>query len=676
MEAGQAGMNINDHILLWNHVFVRIIDVRHMVVAPGEELQPYRLPSSAFLYVVRGEGDVYLDHSRHRVERFHVLHGGKGTRLQILQESGLEYYLLLYRATPGSVNLREIVRLMEQDNPFLDQYAFVPHNPLTLYKKVELLEREWGHGSGLGKLHVRALFYQFVYELLSQLYSQNVHAQKPDLVMQAVDYIREHYSSAVTLQQISGELDCSAGHLSRLFKNRMDTSPIHYLGQVRVERAMELLLQTDATLQEIAENVGYPDAHSLSRSFKKYKGLSPIRLKKELHNRKISQDMPFPMLKSAVQQSLLSGYSDIENQFHYRPKGDLFMQGRFNLTAMTLVLCLSLLLTACSGAAGTNANTNAAGAGSAANSANAAAETAAPASAKPTEQAAAAQTTRTVTTLMGDVEVPANPQRVASDQYMGQLLKLGIIPVGVRSFMLNESWIADSGISPDTIAGIEDLGGFPMNLEKLAYLEPDLIIGSIEKNIEDYKKIGATVFLPYWEGESTAGPLDKFRRISEIFGKEEVAEAWISEYEAKVTEARKQIEGIVKEGETVSSVQVANNTLYVLAASGGNYGSSTIYQMLKLPPTDKALNMKEGFENISLEVLPEYIGDHVFVYGSGDEGAAEILNSSIWKGLPAVKKGQVYLYGSFGSEGDEFVMEDPYSLELQLDSIVKVMMGE
>ncbi|MDY7990718.1 hypothetical protein UY536_07965 [Paenibacillus polymyxa] len=53
--------------------------------------------------------------------------------------------------------------------------------------------------------------------------------------------------------------------------------------------------------------------------------------------------------------------------------------------------------------------------------------------------------TRTVKTLKGDVEVPANPKRVASDQYMGHLLKLGIIPVGVRSYMLNEAWIDQSG---------------------------------------------------------------------------------------------------------------------------------------------------------------------------------------------------------------------------------------
>ncbi|MCP3777144.1 hypothetical protein [Paenibacillus sp. MZ03-122A] len=39
------------------------------------------------------------------------------------------------------------------------------------------------------------------------------------------------------------------------------------------------------------------------------------------------------------------------------------------------------------------------------------------------------------------------------------------------------------------------------------------------------------------------------------------------------------------------------------------------------------------------------MGDHIFVYGSEDEGANQILHSELWKDLPAVKKGQVYMYG-------------------------------
>ncbi|MCG7405931.1 AraC family transcriptional regulator [Paenibacillus sp. ACRRX] len=660
-------MKLNDHILLWNHVFIKVMDVRHVTLHKDKGLRNYRLPTSAFLYTIRGNAQIWLDQSVHKVERFHVLHGGKGMCLNIVTEDELEYYLILYKTILALPSSRDIQQLLERENPFQCQYAFAPHQPLSLYDKVELLEQAWRHSTELGNIHVKALLYQFVYELLAQLHRQGTQPLKPDLMAQAVAYMHEHYRQPLTLESIAEQLGCSAGHMSRTFKKHMHTSPIHYLGQVRAERTMQLLMQTDATLQEIAERVGYPDAHSLSRSFKKYIGLSPVRFKKERLQQSWHQDLPTTMLTYAVQQKPSRLYNDIDYQYRYKARGDIHMQGRIKVTAMTVVLCLSLLLAACS----TQANTT----GGTQTEAN---QTTAPTTGEKSNgdaQAGVQAKTRTVSTLKGDVEIPAEPKRVVSDQYMGHLLKLGIIPVGVRSFMLSEAWIEKAGISKDLIAGIEDLGAFPMNLEKLTYLEPDLIIGSMEKNIEDYQKIGKTVFLPYWEGLSTAGPLEKFRRISEIFGKEQQAEQWITGYKQNVEDAKKKIAGIIKEGETVSIVQVANKTLYVLAAEGGNYGSSTIYEMLGLPPTKKALDMKEGFETISLEVLPEYAGDHIFVYGSHDKGANDVLNSSIWKGLAAVKKGNVYMYGSFDDKGDEFVMEDPYSLELQLDSIVNLLLA-
>ncbi|MET3210265.1 UNVERIFIED_CONTAM: AraC-like DNA-binding protein [Paenibacillus sp. PvR008] len=78
-------------------------------------------------------------------------------------------------------------------------------------------------------------------------------------------------------------------------------------------------MQTDATLQEIAESVGDPDAHSLSRSFKKYKGLSPVRFKKERqhHVRVQDQDMPQTMLKYTLQQTPSTRHNDIDYQYHY-----------------------------------------------------------------------------------------------------------------------------------------------------------------------------------------------------------------------------------------------------------------------------------------------------------------------------------------------------------------------
>lgn len=669
-------MNLNDHIRLWNHVFVKILDVRQNALHPGEKLKNYQLPASTYLYIIDGSARIRMDQHRYIVDGFHIVHGGKHAYLNMETDSGVAYYMILYKAILALPCGMEIQHLMDHERPFQDQYALVPTRPLDMYQCMEELKREWEQSTKLAKLHARTLFHQWVYFLLEDLYRQSIQPYKPDTVMQAIDYMNAHLHEPIALDVMAEALECSVGHLSRLFKQKLNISPIQYLGQIRMERAAHLLVHTGATLQQIAEQVGYPDAHSLSRSFKKIKGLSPIRYKKGLSQRlskpqkalelNHEQDLPSVMQENALHPLHPSLYNDIDYQYQKNVGGELLMQGKFKITALSMMLCLTLLLAACSSPAPSASSTQTETTATTTQSSNQAAE-----SGKSTAQ----PETRTISTLRGDVVIPANPERVASDQYMGYLLKLGIIPVGVRTFMLNESWIEKSDIPADVIAGIEDLGGeFPMNLEKLVSLEPDLIIGSIDKNIEDYEKIATTVFLPYWEGETTSGPLEKLRRIAGVFGKEKEAEAWITTYEEKVEEAKKRIDGIIKDGETVSIVQIGNKAMYVMGADGGNYGSSTIYEMLKLPPTQQALEMKEGFESISLEVLPEYMGDHIFVYGSGDADAEEVLNSEVWKHLPAVQKGQVYAYGSFGDKGDEFVMEDPYSLELQLDTITNILL--
>jgi len=412
-------------------------------------------------------------------------------------------------------------------------------------------------------------------------------------------------------------------------------------------------MKTDASIREIATSVGYKDVYYFSRIFKKRKGVSPAQFRtREILQLKVAESPSNSPTYSIVERSI-NQYINNDNHYQFDNEGDLTMNSMTKSQMMaTLLLCFSLLLSGCSSGTSTVQKEQNEGA---------------------KNEAAEEVKTRIVSTPKGDVEVPAEPKRVATDQYMGHLLKLGIIPIGVRTFMLDEGWMEKSDIPKEIIEKVEDLGNFPLNLEKLTLLEPDLIIGSIEDYIEQYEKVGTTVFLPYWEGLSTAGPLEKFRNVSKIFGKEKEAEEWISEYEQRIVEAKSKIAGIIKEGETVSIVSFSDKAVYVLAAEGGNYGSSTIYEMLQLPPTESAKNMAEGFESISFELLPQYLGDHLFVYNGDIEATNKAMESEIWKSIPAVKNGQVYLYGD--SYHDEFVMEDPYSLELQLDTIVNLLIG-
>ncbi|WP_249728194.1 helix-turn-helix domain-containing protein, partial [Bacillus paralicheniformis] len=72
-------------------------------------------------------------------------------------------------------------------------------------------------------------------------------------------------------------LNYSVPYLASIFKKKTGYSVIDYLIQIRLDIAANLLVETDATLKEIAENVGYNDPYNLSRLFKKYEGVTPLR---------------------------------------------------------------------------------------------------------------------------------------------------------------------------------------------------------------------------------------------------------------------------------------------------------------------------------------------------------------------------------------------------------------
>lgn len=637
-------MHINNQIFLWDQATVKLLDVRQIEMVQGEIRQKYKIPASIFLLSVHGSAQVQLDQAEFSFTGFQILHSGKGATLNIVPTSKkFVYYIIYYRAW------------IHEEDPFQIQYCFSPDAPILLYNKIQMMHQKWNRQEE--RLHVKSLFYQFIDQVLKELHRKETEVKQTSVAVQVITYIQEYYVEPITLDSLAEVFNFSAYHLSSLFKEYTGMSPIDYLIRFRLERATELLMTTEASVGEIAASVGYKDVYYFSRIFKKRKDVSPAHFRiREIQAHKVAES-PSNFPTSSIFEHIVQQYINNDNHYHNTERGELHMfKMTKSQTTAALLLCGSLLLSACSSGTGTVAKEQSTGNG--------------------TENQTALEEsskTRIVSTPKGDVEVPAEPKRVAADQYMGHLLKLGIVPIGARTFMLDEGWMEKADIPKETIEKIEDLGDFPLNLEKLTMLDPDLIIGSIDENIEQYEKIGTTVFLPYWEGLSTSGPLDKFRGVSKIFGKEKEAEEWITEYEQKVAEAKSKLAGVIKEGETVSVVSFSEKAVYVLAAKGGNYGSSTIYNMLQLPPTESAKNMAEGFESISLEVLPEYLGDYVFVYNGDADATNKAMESNIWKGIPAVKNGKVYLYGD--NYHDEFVMEDPFSLELQLDTIVNLLLG-
>ena len=99
------------------------------------------------------------------------------------------------------------------------------------------------------------------------------------IVEQAKQYIKENFAKEISLDDVSRTVNISPYYFSKIFKEETDENFIEYLTNIRMEKAKELLNNTDYSMKEICSLCGYSDPNYFSRSFKKKMGVTPTEYK-------------------------------------------------------------------------------------------------------------------------------------------------------------------------------------------------------------------------------------------------------------------------------------------------------------------------------------------------------------------------------------------------------------
>ena len=100
------------------------------------------------------------------------------------------------------------------------------------------------------------------------------------LIEKAKKYIGENYAnSALSLEMVCGYLHISTAYFSTIFKKEVGESYISYLTAIRMEKAAELLKETDEKTYQIAAKVGYDEPNYFGYVFKKKFGVSPNKFR-------------------------------------------------------------------------------------------------------------------------------------------------------------------------------------------------------------------------------------------------------------------------------------------------------------------------------------------------------------------------------------------------------------
>lgn len=96
-----------------------------------------------------------------------------------------------------------------------------------------------------------------------------------------MQFIAEHYRERITLDEIALSANISKSEALRCFHEGLQSTPVKYLIDYRLNRAKELLLSTDDSVTEIAAEVGIGNVSYFIRIFTKEFGVTPRRFRKQ-----------------------------------------------------------------------------------------------------------------------------------------------------------------------------------------------------------------------------------------------------------------------------------------------------------------------------------------------------------------------------------------------------------
>ncbi|GAA0176708.1 AraC family transcriptional regulator [Clostridium sediminicola] len=131
------------------------------------------------------------------------------------------------------------------------------------------------------EIHLLGHLYIFLAQLIeSSIATKELHDddnRKESYVIKAVEYIEKNYSREIRVHELADFIGIDRSYLTNLFKQFLNISPKQFLVQYRIEKACNLIKNTNLSIGDISRSVGYEDQLAFSKIFKKIKGKAPTK---------------------------------------------------------------------------------------------------------------------------------------------------------------------------------------------------------------------------------------------------------------------------------------------------------------------------------------------------------------------------------------------------------------
>ena len=97
-----------------------------------------------------------------------------------------------------------------------------------------------------------------------------------------VEYISSHFCEKIYIESLSDMINVSPDYFTKMFKDSIGRTPIDYINGMRINEAMNLLCNTEDSMAEIADKIGFCNPNYFHKIFKQYMDISPLAYRKSI----------------------------------------------------------------------------------------------------------------------------------------------------------------------------------------------------------------------------------------------------------------------------------------------------------------------------------------------------------------------------------------------------------
>ena len=231
--------------------------------------------------VLGGEGIHWLEEHSYPLApgQVYLIPPGKKHRYQDFEHLVLQNFMFGKRVFRF---LQRQLKLLPRYSSFFQNLEQQPKLRLESWQIVEFdvilqhiaLENQRKHSQN------QLLLTSYVGLLLSKLLDNPSTASPPTIhgsIHNAVAYMMQKYHSPIHLKKLAELSHMSLSSFHAYFKREFHTSPLQWLLRLRIKKSMELLLHTEKSIANVANDCGFPDPLYFSRQFRKLVGCTPQR---------------------------------------------------------------------------------------------------------------------------------------------------------------------------------------------------------------------------------------------------------------------------------------------------------------------------------------------------------------------------------------------------------------